>query len=159
MFTSFDEKKFRQAIIEKDFLRLKISAMSAISYDPTFERGEADEVLKILKSEVPEIFEAYKKEDYEEYQDRENWDKRYFSKLIYWFQENFSEERIPHIREVGKIVHRSPEMNSKKVEVLSKTKDNCVLNKGEKKSPLAGTLVVVAVLVLAVIIVAKLLTH
>ena len=40
MFTSFDENRFRQAIIDKNYLRLKVNAVSALNYDPTFERGE-----------------------------------------------------------------------------------------------------------------------
>lgn len=104
-FTSFDEGVFRKAIAEKDFLRLKTNAVSAISYDPTFEKGEANAVLEILKNEVPEIFEEYKEGEYEERLERSKWDKRYFSKLTYWFQENFSEDRIPLIKEVGREVY------------------------------------------------------
>ena len=35
--------------------------------------------------------------DFEERKPREEWDKRYFTKLTYWFEENFSKERISHI--------------------------------------------------------------
>ena len=105
MFTSFDEKVFRQAIKDKDYLRLKVNTASSILNDPTFEREEITEVLKILREEVPEIFEEYVELDYEEHPERSAWDKRYFTKLTYWFQKNFAEERLEHMKEVGRVVH------------------------------------------------------
>ena len=106
MFTSFDENTFRQAIRDKDYLCLKVNTVSAILDDPTFERGEAEEVLKILEKEVPEIFEDYVELEYEERLEQNAWDKRYFTKLTYWFQENFAKSRIDYIREVGRVVHK-----------------------------------------------------
>ena len=105
MFTSFDEKVFRQAIKDKDYLCLKVNTTSSILNDPTFERGETKEVLKILREEVPEIFEEYDEKGYEERLERSAWTKSYFTKLTYWFEENFAEERLKHIEEVGKVVH------------------------------------------------------
>lgn len=106
MFTSFDEKVFRQAIKDKDYLCLKVNTVSSMLDDPTFERGETMKVIQILEDQVPEIFEDYVQFDYEERRERSAWDKRYFTKLTYWFQENFAKERIAHIREVGKAVHQ-----------------------------------------------------
>lgn len=106
MFRAFDENAFWQAVKEKNFLRLKVNTASAMLDDPTFERGEAEQVLKILEEKVPEIFEDYVVESYEQRLNPEEWDKRYFTKLVYWFQENFAKERVPHIKEVGQVVHR-----------------------------------------------------
>ena len=104
-FTSFDEKAFRQAIKDKDYLCLKINTISSILDDPTFERGETRKVLQILKKQVPEIFEEQVELDYEIRLERSAWDKRYFTKLVYWLQKNFAEERVDYIEEVGKAVH------------------------------------------------------
>lgn len=106
MFRAFDENAFWQAVKEKNFLRLKVNTASAMLDDPTFERGEAEQVLKILEEKVPEIFEDYVVGSYEQRLNPEEWDKRYFTKLVYWFQENFAKERVPHIKEVGQVVHR-----------------------------------------------------
>lgn len=106
MFTSFDENVFRQAIKDKDYLRLKVNTVSSMLDDPTFERGETMKVIKILEEQVPEIFEEYKELGYEKHLEFDAWDKRYFTKLTYWFQENFAKERIAYIMEVGKIVHK-----------------------------------------------------
>lgn len=106
MFTSFDESAFKKAIEEKDYLRLKVNTVSTMLNDPTFERGETMEVLKILDEQVPDIFEEYKDLDYEERLERNAWDKRYFTKLTYWFQENFAKSRVDYIKEVGQAVHQ-----------------------------------------------------
>lgn len=106
MFTSFDENVFRQAIKDKDYLCLKVNTVSSMLDDPTFERGETMKVLQILSEQVPEIFEDYVELDYEERLEPCDWDKRYFTKLTYWFQENFSKERVEYIRKVGNVVHR-----------------------------------------------------
>lgn len=106
MFTSIDENAFRQAIRDKDYLALKVSTVSTMLDDPTFERGETMKVIQILKEQVPEIFEDEVKLDYEERLEKSAWDKRYFTKLTYWFQENFAISRINYIREVGSVVHR-----------------------------------------------------
>lgn len=166
MFASFDEKVFRQAIAEKDFLRLKINAVSAISYDPTFEKGEATEVLNILQKEVPEIFEKYEEGDYEERLDKSQWDKRYFSKLVYWFQENFAKERIPLIKEVGKSVHDSVAKPTVERRVTSNGNSTTMRSEGvkkqtnftqapEKKFPVGGVLVVAGVVVLMIVLLLK----
>ena len=57
MFTSIDENAFKQAIKDKDYLALKVSTVSTMLDDPTFERGETMRVIQILKEQVPEIFE------------------------------------------------------------------------------------------------------
>ena len=36
----------------------------------------------------------------------DKWDKRYFTKLTYWFQENFAESRITYIKKVGKVTYK-----------------------------------------------------
>lgn len=106
MFTSFDEKTFWKAIEEKDYECLKVNTVSSMLDDPTFARGETMKVLEILDDKVPEIFEDEIRLDYEERLDRSAWDKRYFTKLTYWFQENFAKSRVAYIREVGSVVHK-----------------------------------------------------
>ena len=53
MFRSFDNDAFWKAIDDKDYLRLKINTVSAIRNDPTFEHGETDSIIRILKKKVP----------------------------------------------------------------------------------------------------------
>jgi len=106
MFTSFDEEKFWQAIKDKDKNTLKIDTVSAIRNDPTFSRDEVNEILKTLDENIPEIFEDEITLEYEERLGHSEWDKAYFSKLTFWFQENFAKSRLQHIKEVGHVVHK-----------------------------------------------------
>lgn len=130
MFTSFDEKTFRQAIENKDYLRLKINTVSAIRNDPTFDRGETKRVLKILEEQVPEIFEEEVRLDFEEQLDRNDWDKDYFTKLTYWLQENFAKSRIDYIKKVGSVVHKETEEKYKRSLTL---KENDLVISDSKK--------------------------
>lgn len=120
MFTSINENAFRQAIRDKDYLALKVSTVSTMLDDPTFERGETMKVIQMLKEQVPEIFEEEVKLDYEERLEKSAWDKRYFTKLTYWFQENFAISRINYIREVGSVVHRDTAQQYNQSMVMNK---------------------------------------
>lgn len=176
MFRSFDEKIFRQAIEEKDYSRLKICAVSALRFDPTFERGEAQKVLDILSAETPEIFEEYAKKTHENYLDRDAWTKDYFIELTFWFQKNFSLERISHIKDVGKAVYDmvTPSTTSSKEErvpsssTTSKSSGSRQSTGGsrpnpqkasEKQFPVAGALLTAGALVLAGILLYKILSN
>ena len=101
-FTSFDEDEFWKYIETKDYLALKINTCSTILNDPAFERDELSKVLKILEKEVPEIFEEYHVNDWEERLEPKDWTKRYFSKLVFYLQENFCKDRIGYIKKSRK---------------------------------------------------------
>lgn len=120
MFTSIDENAFKQAIRDKDYIALKVSTVSTMLDDPTFERGETMKVIQILKEQVPEIFEEEVELDYEERLEKSAWDKRYFTKLTYWFQENFAISRIKYIREVGSVVHKDTAQQYKQSMAVNK---------------------------------------
>lgn len=125
MFTSIDEKAFMQAIKDKNYTSLKVSIVSTMLDDPTFERGETDKAIQMLEKHVPEIFEEEVKLEYEERLERDLWNKRYFTKLTYWFQENFAKSRIEYIKEVGQVVHR--DTAEKYRQSINSTPDNKVI--------------------------------
>ena len=173
MFTSFDEKAFWKAIDEKDMLHLKVNNVSAMRNDPTFERGETAKVISVLEEKIPEIFEQEVPLEYEERLDRDKWDKGYFTKLTYWFQENFAKSRIDHIKEVGQVVHKdTAKKYAESMSIKKPTSDTVSRripnntstskkanptqapeNKG--KFPLVGVIAAVAALVLLVVLLLK----
>lgn len=166
MFISFDENVFRQAIKAKDYQCLKVNTVSTILNDPTFERGETDKVLEILKEEVPDIFDKYIELDYEERLERNSWDKRYFTKLTYWFQENFAEERVAYIKEVGRVVHKdTAKRYAESMAIQGKTtaeSKDVQYKKQEKKERnflFAGAILAVGALVFVGILLFKILTN
>lgn len=174
MFTSFDENDFWKAIHEKDYTSLKINTVSSMLNDPTFARGETEEVLKILDDKIPEIFEEEVRLDYEERLERSAWDKRYFTKLTYWFQENFAKSRVAYIKKVGQAVHQDtaqkynesinhrPAQSAPKPSVSQQgghieNPTQAPEAKG-KKLPVLGVIAAVAALVLVVAFLIKLLS-
>lgn len=179
MFTSFNENDFWKAIQEKDYTSLKINTVSSMLNDPTFARGETEKVLAILGDKVPEIFEEEVKLDYEERLDRSAWDKRYFTKLTYWFQENFAKTRVGYIKEVGMAVHQdtaqkyNESINRRSSQPASKPTDSQPASSQQeghranptqapaakgKQFPVLGALAAVAALVLVVVLLVKFLS-
>ena len=151
MFHSFNEADFWKEIEEKDFLSLKVDTRSAMQTDPTFSGHEADDVLAVLKERVPEIFEEEITLPYEERLDRSKWDKHYFTKLTFWFQENFALTRIPYIKEVGKEVYKDLLKPQEKPR-------NPTTAPAQKQPPKArASLAVIAALVLIVLALVRLL--
>ena len=174
MFTSFDEKAFWKAIENKDMLRLKVNTVSAMRNDPTFERGETAQVISVLEERIPEIFEPEVALEYEERLERDKWDKGYFTKLTYWFQENFAKSRIDYIKEVGQVVHKdtarkyNESMNQRPAQSTLKSASSqqrgrtanptqAPAAKG-KQFPVLGALAAVAALVLVVVLLVKFLS-
>lgn len=160
MFTSFNEKTFWKAIEEKDLLCLKVYTVSAMRNDPTFERGETAEVISVLEDKIPEIFEPEVRLEYEERLERDKWDKGYFAKLTYWFQENFAKSRIDYIKEVGRAVHKDTAKKYAESMSIKKPKDRNPLQAPEHKRKflLGGIIAAVAALVLIVMLLLKLFT-
>ena len=155
MFRAFDENAFWQAVKEKNFLRLKVNTASAMLDDPTFERGEAEQVLKILEEKVPEIFEEYVKLEYEEEVERNAWDKGYFTGLVYCFQKNFAKERVPYIKEVGQVVHRDTAEQYKRSMMQEETskvrsKETKVQRTENGNFPIARVILAVVALIIVV---------
>lgn len=155
MFHSFSEADFWKEIEEKDFLSLKVDTRSAMQTDPTFSGHEVDDVLAVLKERVPEIFEEEVRLSYEERLDRSKWDKTYFTKLTFWFQENFALDRIEHIKEVGRAVYK----DLLKPQEKPKNPPKAPAQKQPPKAgaPLAGIAAGIAALVLIVLALVRLL--
>lgn len=158
MFVSFEENELNEAITKKDYDWLKAAVLNTIWNDPTFEHGETEALLEILKRKVPKIFETKKKVPSEEKEllDHSLWDKKYFSDLTYYFQENFAESRIPHIKEVGKAVYGKTEEKQAEKEKAKSTnvpkKPNTTgATKPEKSGNFRLTGIMVAVIILVLI--------
>lgn len=118
MYRSFNENNFNQAIFEKDFLSIRIYALCALRYDPAFDKGESDRVLKKL-NDIEGVYEKFNRADYEEWR-KEKWDEDYFFSLICWMEDNFAKERLSHIKEVGKAVYAAEIANITQVGTLSR---------------------------------------
>lgn len=158
MFVSFEESELENAISKKDYYWLKAAALNTMWNDPTFEHGETEALLEILKKRVPEIFEEEKKVPSEEHLERSLWDKGYFSDLTYYFRENFAESRLAHIKEVGKAVYQKSEKkqaekeNPKTPVAPKKEKTESINQEKPGNFHLSGMIVAVIILVIVLIL-------
>lgn len=106
MFVAFTEQDLKQAIVDKDYQRLKVFLSSTLAIDPLFKTNQVESLLKILHANIPEIFDSAETTlGYEYRLPKDQWDEEYYHKLTYWMEDNFVESRLKHIREVGKYVY------------------------------------------------------
>ena len=160
MFVSFEESELKKAILKEDYYWLKAAVLNTIWNDPTFEHGETEELLEILRNEVPDIFKTEEKVPSEEKEplDRSLWDKKYFSDLTYYLRENFAESRLAHIKEVGKAVYQKSEQkqaekeNPKSTVAPKKEKTESTNQEKPGNFHLSGMIVAVIILVIVLIL-------
>ena len=169
MSVTFDEKDLDRAIDarkeknDRNDLWIKGTVMNTMWNDPTFEHGETNRLLEILKQRVPDIFEDEKNMPGEKkIDDPALWNEDYFAELTYWFRENFALSRIKHIREVGKAVHKksveqTPESNDQKKETAKKVEEQKKKSKtGEVKNfHKPGMMIAAIILVILLVLLLK----
>ena len=93
---------------KKDYAGLRECVAALIRNDPTFESGKYDEVEDyLLKNGLQNIFQPYERVPGEpEHKGKADWDETYFANCAYALIENFSRERLAHVKEVGEYVYR-----------------------------------------------------
>lgn len=111
MYTSFDETKFKQAILEKDERYVKTCVINAIKNNPGFQKRnnaaycEAWEAFEQLRREFPEVLTKYRLQPDEpvfDENDTSAWDKELFFDKCFWFDKNFCPERYNELFQIGR---------------------------------------------------------
>ena len=166
MFVSFEENELKNELKKaketNDFSWIKAAAINTMWNDPTFVHGETDELMAVLKKELPQIFVKEKKLEYEEHLERPLWNKDYFTDLTYWFRENFAEERIPYIKEVGRAVYKkdveqTTESNDQKKKMVKKAEEQKEKSKagGAENFHKPGMVIAAIILVILLVLLLK----
>lgn len=91
---------FKQAVDQKDLDRVKIMLRSSLSNDLTFQSFQ--EMLTYALNEFPNLIEPH---DGTEFPNASVWTKTYASEVREDLMDNFSAERIAHIKEVHEHVY------------------------------------------------------
>ena len=93
---------------KKDYVSLRECIVSLIRDDPTFVSGDYDEACKCLEDKgLDDVFQPYEKVPGEPGdKDKSQWDEKYFLDRTFALKENFSRERLAHVKEVGEYVYR-----------------------------------------------------
>ena len=91
---------FKQAVDQKDLDRVKIMLRSSLSNDLTFKSFQ--EMLTYALNQFPNLIELH---DGMEFSNASVWTKTYASEVREDLMDNFSAERIAHIKEVHEYVY------------------------------------------------------
>lgn len=94
---------------KKDYVTLRSCVVSIIRDDPTFVSGDYEEACKYLRDKgiIDGVFQPYEKVPGEPGdKDKSQWDENYFLDRTFALKENFSRERLAHVKEVGEYVYR-----------------------------------------------------
>lgn len=91
---------FKQAVTQKDLERVKIMLSSSLILDLTFKSFQ--EMLAYALNQIPELIEQH---DGTEFPNMSVWTKTYASEVREELIDNFSAERIEHIKKVHEHVY------------------------------------------------------
>lgn len=106
---------FDNSIRNKEKGVLRALLIGIIGSDPTFATKEYDEANAYVKSQSERIngsalnlFEAYQEQEgeYKKTQE-EGWNEEYYQMLLVWYRDNYANERLQSIKEVGKEVYKN----------------------------------------------------
>ncbi|KMN41288.1 hypothetical protein [Lysinibacillus sp. LK3] len=91
---------FKKAVQIEDEEKVKMMLKNSLTMDLTFNQFKS--MLEYTLKFIPNIIESH---DGTKFESKENWDKDYASLLKYDLVDNFSAERIQHIKEVQQYVY------------------------------------------------------
>ena len=93
---------------ERDYSGIRFYLYTIIRDDPTFKTSEYEEAEKyLLDNDIRDIYQPYEKVPVEPGdKDKLQWDEKYFLDRTFALKENFSRERLAHVKEVGEYVYR-----------------------------------------------------
>lgn len=116
---------------------LKALLVGIISGDPTFATNEFLEASKYIETESERLngcklslFEQYSKQEDEYNQEKKEWNENYFQMQLVWLRDNFSQERIQKIKEIGQEVYKNKNTLGKMKKHNLEKKDNVVIAAG-----------------------------
>lgn len=94
-------------LAQKNVAGLRDVLVGIINRDPTFATTRFEEALSVFQNEVGEIYENNISLTNEIRKEKNEWDKSYHKMLLAWLAQNFCEDRIHEIKEVGKTVYEN----------------------------------------------------
>lgn len=104
---------FVNAIKNEDKIAIRAVLVGIIGTDPTFATTEYEEAIAYIKAKSEKmngralnLSEIYNKLDGEYKLAKESWDEKYYHMLLVWYQDNYAEKRLNHIKAVGKEVYK-----------------------------------------------------
>lgn len=108
MIDSTGHEGFKKLVKDRDYAGIRYYLCAIIRDDPTFKTSEYEEAEKYLfENGMEDIYQPYAKVPGEPGdKDRSQWNDGYFLDRSHALIENFSRERLAHVKEVGEYVYR-----------------------------------------------------
>lgn len=124
-----------------------------INADPYFKTNDFEDALDYVLSHgytKNELFESFNNNDYPIIKNQTKWDKEYYALAMVDLKDNFSVERIEHVKKVGKFLGKP----TSAVEAASRTKTTRgEVNKKKVQRGSSYDLIVKAIMILIVLLV------
>ena len=113
---------FVKSVEDGDISAVKTGLVNYIHFDPMFKTSDFKNALEYVKSKNINIEVPYVKE-IDEYvlENQKDWNRQYFFLLTEWLRLNFAvEKRVPHIREVGRVVFKDHLKSNQESNIIEK---------------------------------------
>ncbi|MCH1640886.1 hypothetical protein MJ257_12290 [Paenibacillus timonensis] len=92
----------QEAISKKNYIRIRNELCSIIHKDPIFHTGDFETALQYVKRYIPDVVQVH---DNLPFSGREHWDDEYWALVVSELMDNFSMERIEHVKQIGRHLH------------------------------------------------------
>jgi hypothetical protein len=147
-------KAFEQYVKDRDVLKIRISMNDSLLVDPTFNKFKEMESLALSQG-IDKLYEEYNGKSFVDA--KSEWNDRYMARQMNELVDNFSKERVKHVKEIISYLHPSRSVNT--MSSTRNTINNGKIEMRRKHKIAAGALVggtlggVVAVVVNAPVVV------
>ena len=148
MFIPSDE--FRKDVEEKNILHIRDELTTIAHEDRGFYTTKFDDALAYAKNaNIEGLFDNF---DNETFKPKEEWDREYWAYIAASLMDNFCEERINHLKEIGRCVYPKPQKTATENYEKTRKKEE----HGKKQSPIIVLLVAAAAALLGYTIIGML---
>lgn len=145
----------QEAVAKRNITNIRSALKGCMNQDANFSKGIYEEALNYILNSGISKQELFQVHDQEPFKSQEAWDKDYLDEVMADLLFNFSEERIAHVKEVGRVLYP---VQKKINQPNSRQSSSTQSPKGVKKSCfplLAGVIVSISVVVLLLLQIMK----
>ena len=140
----------KKMIEEKDVIGIRSAFFTMAHEDPGFSSGKYEKTLEYVKSlAIPGLFQVY---DGEAFKGEAEWNEGYWAEVASKLQDNFCEERIQHLKAVGRKLYPTVAKQTPQSGGVQSKKEMVEVVGERKASSLAPVFVGIGVIVLIVVL-------
>ena len=141
-------KTMESAVENKDLVGIYNSFYTILMSDPGFSTGRFEEAFNYVNKKNIDGF--IKKHDGKEAAPRDEWNVQYWDEVASELVDNFSIERIKHLKEVSKVIYPTVRKNINHTENVKK-KVEMPQMRLKKEQILAGVIIIILIIFLIIV--------